>query len=159
MSPAIPSYSFVSHRRHPSRLPSGALRAAWTGPGGDANFSFPPRGNGRLCSGTTASAGRVQCRVTGSGHTTRRILQRFVRYGPPTQFAFSVRGCSRRIMTMRSRPADIRVINRRFRLWPCRPALCLPRDRAAPDLLTRSPHIRTCTSAPAGSRADSRWWT
>jgi hypothetical protein len=34
--PAIPSSAFVPHRRHPSRLPCGALRAALTGPVGDA---------------------------------------------------------------------------------------------------------------------------
>jgi hypothetical protein len=38
----------------------------------------------------------------------------FVRHGVLTQPAFSVRGSSRRIMTMRFRPADIRVINRRI---------------------------------------------
>jgi hypothetical protein len=46
-------------------------------------------------------------------NTARRILLSFVRYGFTTQPAFSVRGSSRRIMTMRFRPADIRVINRR----------------------------------------------
>ena len=51
--------------------------------------------------------------VTERENTERRILQRFVRYGFSTQPAFSVRGSSRRIMTMRFRPADIRVINRR----------------------------------------------
>jgi hypothetical protein len=35
-TPAIPSCAFLSHRRHPSRLPFGALRAALTGPLGDA---------------------------------------------------------------------------------------------------------------------------
>ena len=34
--PAIPSSLFLSHRRHPSRLSFGALRAALTGPVGDA---------------------------------------------------------------------------------------------------------------------------
>lgn len=37
---AIPSSSFVSHRRHPSRLPFGSLRSALTGPGADANGPF-----------------------------------------------------------------------------------------------------------------------
>ena len=32
MSPAVPSCSFVSHRRHPSRLPFSALGEALTGP-------------------------------------------------------------------------------------------------------------------------------
>ena len=34
--PAIPSSAWVPHRRHPSRLPFGALRAALRGPVGDA---------------------------------------------------------------------------------------------------------------------------
>ena len=34
--PAIPSALFVTQRRHPSRLPFGALRAALTGPGAAA---------------------------------------------------------------------------------------------------------------------------
>jgi len=59
--PAIPSSSFLSHRRHPSRLPFGSLRSAWTEPGGDAKRLFPLGGNGRLCPGTTPPAGRVQC--------------------------------------------------------------------------------------------------
>jgi hypothetical protein len=45
----------------------------------------------------------------------------FVRHGVLTQPAFSVRGSSRRIMTMRFRPADIRVINRRICRFFCRP--------------------------------------
>ena len=44
-----------------------------------------------------------------------------------TQPAFSVRGSSRRIMTMRFRPADIRVINRRKMPLAVLPALRLPR--------------------------------
>jgi hypothetical protein len=51
--------------------------------------------------------------VTGLEDTERRILLRFVRYGFSAQPASSVRGSSRRILTMRFRPADIRVINRR----------------------------------------------
>ena len=58
--------------------------------------------------------------VTERENTARRILLSFVRYGFPTQPAFSVRGSSRRIMTMRFRPADIRVINRRK--WPLVPS-------------------------------------
>jgi hypothetical protein len=34
--PAIPSDLFLTQRRHPSRLPFGALRAALTVPGVDA---------------------------------------------------------------------------------------------------------------------------
>ena len=40
-----------------------------------------------------------------------------VRNGFRTQPAYSVRGSSRRIMTMRFRPANIRVINRRVCSW------------------------------------------
>jgi hypothetical protein len=40
-----------------------------------------------------------------------------MRYGFPTQPARLVRGSSRRIMTMRFRPANIRVINRRVCCW------------------------------------------
>jgi hypothetical protein len=47
--------------------------------------------------------------VTERENTARRILLSFVRYGFPTQPAFSVRGSSRRILTMRFRPADIRL--------------------------------------------------
>jgi hypothetical protein len=57
--------------------------------------------------------------VAGRGRTERRILLSFVRYRVTTQPASSVRGSSRRIMTMRFRPADIRVINRRICLLPC----------------------------------------
>ena len=56
---------------------------------------------------------RAVVQVAGRGRTERRILLTFVRYGVTTQPASSVRGSSRRIMTMRFRPADIRVINRR----------------------------------------------
>jgi len=67
--------------------------------------------------------------VAGRGRTERTILLRFVRYGVPTQPASSVRGSSRRIMTMRFRTADIRVINRRICLLPCYP-LCPPSGAA-----------------------------
>jgi hypothetical protein len=42
---------------------------------------------------------------------------RSMRYGPRPQPALLVRGSSRRIMTMRFRPANIRVINRRVCSW------------------------------------------
>lgn len=42
--PAIPSSLFLTHRRHPSRLPFGALRAALTGPLGDAEELTQKRG-------------------------------------------------------------------------------------------------------------------
>jgi len=89
---------------------------------------------------TSGSEGTV--RVTRPGFTERRILPPFVRYGLMTQSASSVRGSSRRIMTMRFRPADIRVINRRTRLCSCHPLRAFP-GRASPGLLTTSPHIRS----------------
>ena len=67
--------------------------------------------------------------VTEREDTERRILLTFVRHGFPTQPASSVRGSSRRIMTMRFRPADIRVINRRKMPLVPSPALRL----LAPD--------------------------
>jgi len=56
---------------------------------------------------------RPAVQVTEREDTERRILLTSVRYGFATQPASSVRGSSRRIMTMRFRPADIRLINRR----------------------------------------------
>jgi hypothetical protein len=145
MLPALPSYSFVSHRHHPSRLPFGPQRAALTGPGGDAEHLPDTREwQAEFWHHTSRSARRAQVRVTGSGCTARRILQCSVRSGPWTQFAFSVRGSSRRIMTMRFRPADIRVINRRICPRSCHPLCAFP-GRASPTLLTRSPHIRKRT--------------
>ena len=52
--------------------------------------------------------------MAADGHTKRRILVRSMRYGLPAQPALLVRGSSRRIMTLRFRPAYIRVINRRY---------------------------------------------
>src|SRR5689334_1222501 len=69
---------------------------------------------------------RPAAQVTEREDTERRILLTFVRYGFPTQPASSVRGSSRRIMTMRFRPADIRVINRRKLPLVLSPALQLP---------------------------------
>ena len=43
----------------------------------------------------------------------RRTLERFMRQALEAQPAFLVRGSSRRIMSMRFRPANIRLINRR----------------------------------------------
>src|SRR5438128_1131319 len=51
--------------------------------------------------------------MTAQGHTKRRILLTSMRYGLWAQSALLVRGSSRRIMTLRFRPANIRVINRR----------------------------------------------
>jgi transposase len=46
-APAIPSRPVISHRIHPSSLPSGALRAGWTEPGCAAKEIQLTRGNGR----------------------------------------------------------------------------------------------------------------
>src|SRR3954451_10317297 len=74
----------------------------------------------------------VAAQVAERENTARRILLRSVRYGRKTQPAFSVRGSSRRIMTMRFRPADIRLINRRKMPLVPSPALRL-------HLLLKSP--------------------
>jgi transposase len=52
--------------------------------------------------------------MAADGHTKRRILLRSMRYSLRAQSAPLVRGSSRRIMTLRFRPAYIRVINRRY---------------------------------------------
>ena len=52
--------------------------------------------------------------MAADGHTKRRILLTSMRYSLRAQSAPLVRGSSRRIMTLRFRPAHIRVINRRF---------------------------------------------
>jgi hypothetical protein len=67
---------------------------------------------------TCKTPGPAADRADGSaGATKRRILLRFyaVRFPNPTRAL--VRGSSRRIMTMRFRPANIRVINRRVFSW------------------------------------------
>lgn len=51
--------------------------------------------------------------VAAQGTREGEPSQRFMRNGLRPQPAFLVRGSSRRIMTMRFRPANIRVINRR----------------------------------------------
>jgi hypothetical protein len=70
---------------------------------------------------------RATAPVTGRRRTKRRTLQRSMWYGFPAQSAFLVRGSSRRIMTGRFRPADIRVINRRIGLLSCHPLCRLSR--------------------------------
>jgi hypothetical protein len=55
--------------------------------------------------------------VTAQGPRKGESSLHSVRHGFRTQPANSVRGSSRRIMTMRFRPANIRVINRRVCLW------------------------------------------
>src|SRR5580700_1218640 len=74
----------------------------------------------------------------------RRALESFMRQALRAQSAFLVRGSSRRIMSMRFRPANIRVINRRAdrlgRHSRCFPLAREKQRRAAPRncCLTRS---------------------
>ena len=55
--------------------------------------------------------------VAAEGPSKRRTLLTFYAARPKAQPAQLVRGSSRRIMTMRFRPANIRVINRRVCSW------------------------------------------
>jgi len=55
--------------------------------------------------------------MTAQGPRKGEPSSRSMRYGPGPQPALLVRGSSRRIMTMRFRPANIRVINRRVCSW------------------------------------------
>ena len=55
--------------------------------------------------------------VAAEGPSKRRTLLTFYAARPKAQPAQLVRGSSRRIMTMRFRPANIRVINRRVCCW------------------------------------------
>ena len=55
--------------------------------------------------------------MTAQGPRKGESSSRSMRYGFRTQPAHLVRGSSRRIMTMRFRPANIRVINRRVCCW------------------------------------------
>jgi len=57
--------------------------------------------------------GRTAVRMAVEGLTKRRTLIPFVRQALRAQPALSVRGSSRRITSMRFRPANTRVINRR----------------------------------------------
>src|SRR5215469_7527243 len=102
--PAIPSLTIGLHRRHPSRLPFGSLRSALTGPVGDAGTLTGKREWQLLFWQAEAELATVET------HTARRILLRSMRSQP----ALLVRGSSRRILTVRFRPAYIRVINRRY---------------------------------------------
>src|SRR5437879_13421804 len=99
--PAIPSLTILLHRRHPSRLPYGSpqfavahCRSALTGPGGDARTLTEMREWQDLFWQAEAEQAAVET------HTERRILLRSMR----SQSARLVRGCSRRIMTVRFRP-------------------------------------------------------
>jgi hypothetical protein len=116
--PAIPSIHILWHRRHPSRLPYGSrqlagahCRSALTGPGGGAGKPTEKREWQAVSWQTEAEEVAVEA------HTVRRILASSMRSQP----APLVRGSSRRIMTVRFRPANIRVINRRFRGLNCHP--------------------------------------
>ena len=149
-----------------SRLPYGSrqlagahCRSALTGPGGDAGTPPEKREWQALSWQTEAEQVAVEA------HTVRRILLRSMRSQP----APLVRGSSRRIMTVRFRPANIRVINRRLRGLNCH-LFGFPNKRAGswtvhpragpissqnPSGLDRSLHIRTyaagCSrSSPAG---------
>jgi len=75
----------------------------------------PPVGRHRTLTLASTKPMRTQQPVMGPGLAERRILPCFVRYRSTAQFAPSVGGSSRRIMTMRFPPADNRVINRRIR--------------------------------------------
>jgi len=65
------------------------------------------------------------------GYTERRILEKFYAVGLRTEPALIVRGSSRRITIMRFRPANIRVINRRFRRCCLSLAPILPEKHSA----------------------------
>jgi len=164
--PAIPSLTILLHRRHPSRLPFGSrqfatahYRSALTGPGGDAGALTQMREWQVLFWQAEAELATVET------HTARRILLRSMRSQP----ALLVRGSSRRIMTVRFRPAYIRVINRRYQRLNCH-LLCFPNKkagswtkhpRAGPNHqplsgLDRSLHIRTSNAAQAAPGASSR---
>jgi len=107
-------------------------------------------------------AGRRLARGPRKGEPSSRSM----RYGLRAQPAHLVRGSSRRIMTMRFRPAHIRLIHRRVcRRAVRRPASSntragrpLPRDRPALSIrqpqrgLTESLHIRTRDAAKAAKR-------
>jgi hypothetical protein len=115
--PALASSLIVRQPRHPSRLPFGSrsLGLDWSR---RLCRSFPLRAKGRIWLKTYPRAAADKA-VTERERSKRRILLSFVRSGLRTQPAFSVRGGSRRIIIMRFRPADIRVIHRRscFSSW------------------------------------------
>jgi len=160
--PAIPSTTILCRRRHPSRLPYGSrqlafarCRSALTGPSGDAGRPTKKREWQAVSWQAKAELAAVEA------HTARRILLRFMRSQP----ALLVRGSSRRIMTVRFRPANIRVINRRLRSLNYH-LLCFQHrragssnkhPRAGPNQsgLDRSLHIRTRSAAPSATAARS----
>ena len=101
------------------------------------------------------------------GRTERRILVSPYATGFWAELATLVRGSSRRIMTVRFRPAYIRVINRRFVALNCH-LLCFQNKSPAPGKtiqepaqtnqppsgLDRSLHIRRSASRLAELRAE-----
>jgi hypothetical protein len=140
--PAIPSICIVLHRRRPSRLPFGSrqlaitrCRSALTGPAVDAGAPTEMREWQDLFWQLEAELATVET------HTARRILLRSMRSQP----ALLVRGSSRRIMTVRFRPAYIRVINRRHSNLN-RHLLCFPNKKAGP--WTNHPRAGPNQSAP-----------
>jgi len=109
--------------------------------------------------------------VAADGHTKRRILVRSMRYGLWAQPALLVRGSSRRIMTLRFRPAYIRVINRRYlstaatcSAFPKKTGwIFLCRGRSSPEeqpIKTRQPRsfIRSLTSRSISEHRSSATW-
>jgi hypothetical protein len=140
--PAIPSLTILLHRRHQSRLPYGSrqlavahCRSALTGPGGDAGTLTEMREWQDLFWQAEAEQAAVET------HTERRILLSSMR----SQSASLVRGSSRRIMTVRFRPAYIRVINRRFSAFNCH-LLCFQNRKAGS--WTKHPRAGPNQSAP-----------
>jgi hypothetical protein len=95
-------------------------------------------------SGEVRSFGIIANRPESIRFSIRRALESFMRLALRAQSAFLVRGSSRRIMSMRFRPANIRVINRRAdrlgRHSRCFPLAREKQRRAAPRncCLTRS---------------------
>ena len=165
--PAIPSSSIFWQRRHPSRLPFGSHQLAFahcrSAFDGTRSRCEKPHSNEEGMAGFVPANSifddtpywRATVLVTGRGRTERRILQRSMWYGLPTQPAPLVRGSSRRITIVRFRPADIRVINRRICLSSCyqlcghppwRRLLEKKPNQGQHEDLTGSLHIRTCTS-------------
>jgi len=89
--------------------------------------------------------------MTAQGPTKRRILLRFMRNGFRTTPARLVRGSSRRIMSLRFRPANIRVINRRASSWAVVGSAVPTQPRSQPTSGTRVP-----ARPPVGVGVDAR---
>ncbi len=84
--PAIASTEVLTQPRHPSRLPSGSLRSALTGPAAAAE-QFPQTRQwratrcGKFVGALARPVERVPELVTGMGRVVRRILVTPLRYG------------------------------------------------------------------------------